>query len=189
MSVKGVEMVSIHEDMIDGDTYLKVLEEKVLPLMNPWPGDKSVLFREDGYVLQHKHRTWGYGLRDYSSRPEHPSFRWNSSQSIPKEPSQYRTQIRIEHCRWVFEEGSLAHARCNADDGSLLLLEHRICGAPGCLLMTQLDLCIAHLLQIGLCVKTSGVANGGFGLFATRDSTSASSFPKSSLQPHFEVRS
>ena len=50
MSVKGVEMVSIHEDMIDGDTYLKVLEEKVLPLMNPWPGDKSVLFSDNAPV-------------------------------------------------------------------------------------------------------------------------------------------
>jgi hypothetical protein len=53
-------------------------------------------------------------------------------------------------------------------DGSLLLLEHRFCGAPGCLIVTQLDFCAAHLLEIGLCVKTSGVANAGFGLFATR---------------------
>jgi transposase len=50
MSVKGVEMVSIHEDMIDGDTYLKVLEEKVLPMMNLWPGDKSVLFSDNAPV-------------------------------------------------------------------------------------------------------------------------------------------
>ena len=53
-------------------------------------------------------------------------------------------------------------------DGSLLLIEHRTCSAPDCSIMTQLDLCTKHLLQIGLCVKTSGVANAGFGLFATR---------------------
>ncbi len=54
-------------------------------------------------------------------------------------------------------------------DGSLLLLEHRTCGAPNCSITTQLDLCTKHLLEIGLCVKTSGVANAGFGLFATRE--------------------
>jgi hypothetical protein len=37
MSLKGVEMVSIHDDIIDGDVYLKSVEEKVLPLINPWP--------------------------------------------------------------------------------------------------------------------------------------------------------
>lgn len=50
MSLKGVEMVSIHEDIIDGDTYLKVLEEQVLPLMSPWPGEKSVLFSDNAPV-------------------------------------------------------------------------------------------------------------------------------------------
>jgi hypothetical protein len=39
MTLKGVEMASIHEETIDGDMYLKVLEEEHLPLMNPWPGD------------------------------------------------------------------------------------------------------------------------------------------------------
>jgi hypothetical protein len=50
MSLKGVEMVSIHDEIIDGDVYLKVLEEKVLPLMNPWPGEKSVLFSDNAPV-------------------------------------------------------------------------------------------------------------------------------------------
>ena len=34
MSIKGIEMVSIHDEIIDGEVYLKVLEEKILPLMN-----------------------------------------------------------------------------------------------------------------------------------------------------------
>lgn len=50
MSTKGVEVVSVHEDIIDGDMYLKVLEEKVLPLMNPYPGEKSVLFNDNAPV-------------------------------------------------------------------------------------------------------------------------------------------
>jgi transposase len=37
-------------EIIDGVTYLKVLEEKVLPLMNPWPGDKSVLLSDNAPV-------------------------------------------------------------------------------------------------------------------------------------------
>lgn len=37
MSIKGIEMVSVHEDVIDGETYLKILEERILPLMNRYP--------------------------------------------------------------------------------------------------------------------------------------------------------
>ena len=37
MSTKGVEVVSMHEKIIDGDTYLRVLDEFMLPLMNPFP--------------------------------------------------------------------------------------------------------------------------------------------------------
>ena len=50
MSLKGIEMMSIHEDIIDGETYLKVLEEKILPLMNPYPQEKSVLFNDNAPV-------------------------------------------------------------------------------------------------------------------------------------------
>ena len=50
MSTKGIEMVSIHEDMVDGEIYLKVLEEKILPLMNKFPGPKSVLFNDNAPV-------------------------------------------------------------------------------------------------------------------------------------------
>ena len=47
MSLKGIEMVSIHEDIIDGEAYLKILEYKILPLMNPYPQEKSVLFNDN----------------------------------------------------------------------------------------------------------------------------------------------
>ena len=50
MSLKEIKMVSIHEDIIDGETYLKTLEEKILPLMNPYPQEKSVLFNDNAPV-------------------------------------------------------------------------------------------------------------------------------------------
>lgn len=50
MSTKGIEVVSMHDDIIDGDTYLKVLEESILPLMNEWPLEKSVLFNDNAPV-------------------------------------------------------------------------------------------------------------------------------------------
>ena len=50
----------------------------------------------------------------------------------------------------------------------LLLFEYKICGAIGCLQVTQLDYCTAHLSQLGLCVKSSSIDGAGFGLFATR---------------------
>ena len=46
MSTKGIEMVSMHEDIVDGDIYLRVLEDKILPLMNKFPSEKSVLFHD-----------------------------------------------------------------------------------------------------------------------------------------------
>jgi hypothetical protein len=39
--------------------------------------------------------------------------------------------------------------------GLSLLLEHRICGAEGCLQITQLDYCTAHLFDMGICVMSS----------------------------------
>ena len=50
MSTKGVEVVSMHEKIIDGDTYLRVLDEFILPLMNPFPMKKSVLFNDNAPV-------------------------------------------------------------------------------------------------------------------------------------------
>lgn len=50
MSIKGIEMVSMHAEIIDGEMYLKVLEEKILPLMNPFPQEKSVLFNDNAPV-------------------------------------------------------------------------------------------------------------------------------------------
>ena len=50
MSTKGIEVVSMHDDIIDSDTYLRVLEESILPLMNPFPGEKSVLFHDNAPV-------------------------------------------------------------------------------------------------------------------------------------------
>ena len=50
MSTKGIEMVSMHDEIIDGEVYLKVLEEKILPLMNRFPGEKSVLFNDNAPV-------------------------------------------------------------------------------------------------------------------------------------------
>ena len=50
MSVKGIEMVSVHEEIVDGDTYLRVLKDMILPIMNPYPGPKSVLFNNNAPV-------------------------------------------------------------------------------------------------------------------------------------------
>ena len=50
MSTKGIEVVSMHDDIIDGDTYLRVLEDSMLPLMNAFPGDKRVLFHDNAPV-------------------------------------------------------------------------------------------------------------------------------------------
>ena len=50
MSTKGIEMVSMHEDIVDGDIYLRVLEDKILPLMNKFPSEKSVLFHDNAPV-------------------------------------------------------------------------------------------------------------------------------------------
>lgn len=50
MSTKGIEVVSMHEEMIDGETYLRVLEDCILPLMNPFPLEKSVLFNDNAPV-------------------------------------------------------------------------------------------------------------------------------------------
>ena len=50
MSLKGIEMVSTHEDVIDSETYLKVLKERILPLMNRYPQEKSVLFNDNALV-------------------------------------------------------------------------------------------------------------------------------------------
>ena len=43
-------MVSMHEDMVDSETYLTVLENDILPLMNPYPGEKSVLFNDNAPI-------------------------------------------------------------------------------------------------------------------------------------------
>lgn len=50
MSTKGIKIVSMHDDVIDGDTYLRVLEDCILPLMNPFPQEKSVLFHDNAPV-------------------------------------------------------------------------------------------------------------------------------------------
>ena len=50
MSIKGIEMVSIHEDIIDDETYLRILEDRILPLMNRFPLEKSVLFNDNAPV-------------------------------------------------------------------------------------------------------------------------------------------
>ena len=50
MSTKGIEVVSMHDEVIDGPTYLRVLEETILPLMNPYPMEKSVLFNDNAPV-------------------------------------------------------------------------------------------------------------------------------------------
>ena len=50
MSTKGIELVSIHDEIVDGDTYLRVLEDSILPLMNPFPLEKSVLFNDNAPV-------------------------------------------------------------------------------------------------------------------------------------------
>jgi DDE superfamily endonuclease len=43
-------MVSMHDDVIDSETYLTVLENDILPLMNPYPGEKSVLINDNAPV-------------------------------------------------------------------------------------------------------------------------------------------
>ena len=43
-------MVSIHEDIIDDETYLRILEDRILPLMNRFPQEKSVLFNDNAPV-------------------------------------------------------------------------------------------------------------------------------------------
>ena len=50
MSTKGIELVSIHDEIVDGDTYLRVLEDSILPLMNAFPAEKSVLFNDNAPV-------------------------------------------------------------------------------------------------------------------------------------------
>ena len=50
MSTKGIEMVSMHEDFVDDDIYLRVLEDKILPLMNKFPSEKIVLFHDNAPV-------------------------------------------------------------------------------------------------------------------------------------------
>ena len=50
LSTKGVEMVSMHEDTVDSDTYLRVLEFEILPLMNAFPFEKSVLISDNAPV-------------------------------------------------------------------------------------------------------------------------------------------
>ena len=50
MSTKGIEVVSMHDEVVDGPTYLRVLEESILPLMNPYPMEKSVLFNDNAPV-------------------------------------------------------------------------------------------------------------------------------------------
>jgi DDE superfamily endonuclease len=50
LSTKGIEMVSMHDEMIDSETYLTVLENDVMPLMNPYPGEKSVLINDNAPV-------------------------------------------------------------------------------------------------------------------------------------------
>ena len=43
-------MVSMHDDNIDSETYLNVLEHKIIPLMNPFPDVKSVLILDNAPV-------------------------------------------------------------------------------------------------------------------------------------------
>ena len=50
MSTKGIQMVSMHEDIVDGDTHLRILEDKILPLMNRFPNEKSVLLQDNAPV-------------------------------------------------------------------------------------------------------------------------------------------
>ena len=50
LSTKGVEMVSMHEDVVDSSTYLRVLEFEILPLMNAFPLEKSVLISDNAPV-------------------------------------------------------------------------------------------------------------------------------------------
>ena len=50
LSTRGVEMVSMHNDTVDFDTYLLVLEHEIIPLMNPFPSVKSVLILDNAPV-------------------------------------------------------------------------------------------------------------------------------------------
>ena len=50
MSTKGIELVSMHDKTVDGDTNLRVLEDYILPLMNPFRLEKSVLFNDNAPV-------------------------------------------------------------------------------------------------------------------------------------------
>lgn len=43
-------MVSMHNDIIDSETYLIVLEHEIIPLMNPFPSAKSVLILDNAPV-------------------------------------------------------------------------------------------------------------------------------------------
>lgn len=40
----------MQEDIVDGETYLRILEDKILPLMNAFPNEKSVLFNGNAPV-------------------------------------------------------------------------------------------------------------------------------------------
>ena len=50
LSTRGVEMVSMHDDVVDSNTYLRVLEHEIIPLMNPYPDVKSVLILDNAPV-------------------------------------------------------------------------------------------------------------------------------------------
>lgn len=43
-------MVSMHKDIVDSETYMAVLEHDIIPIMNPWPGVKSVLILDNAPV-------------------------------------------------------------------------------------------------------------------------------------------
>ena len=57
LSTRGVEMVSMNNDIIDSETYLTVLEQEIIPLMNPFPSATSVLIL-DNAKLPFLSRSW-----------------------------------------------------------------------------------------------------------------------------------
>lgn len=43
-------MVSMHDELVDSDTFLRVLEHEILPVMYPYPERKSVLMLDNAPV-------------------------------------------------------------------------------------------------------------------------------------------
>ena len=50
ISIQGIVAVFVYEYVVDEDIFLWTLQHNILPLMNPFPGPRSVLIMDNSYV-------------------------------------------------------------------------------------------------------------------------------------------